>query len=157
MTDHVTEPRSSRAFTVFCWVVAASFVAGGGAKFMPGAVGEWPPYSERFVDWGYPSWFRFVVGSIELAAAPLLVMPRYRLVAAGLLLPVLNGAIVTHIINSDPISESIAAPVVLVLVAVIAWVSAPWDWTTAWSGARPAAQPTTETEAQVSNSTAVRR
>jgi len=124
----MTEPRSSRIITVLCWLLAVSFVLGGGAKFLPVGIGDWPPYSERFVDWGYPSWFRFLVGGIELVAAVLLVMPRFRLVAAGLLLPVLYGAVVTHIINSDPVGDSIAAPVVLVLVAIIAWVSAPWDW-----------------------------
>ena len=78
---------------------------------------------------GYPSWFRFVVVG-ELVGAALLVTLRLRFLGSALLLVILAGACLTHIINQDPLTESAAAPAVLVLTAAVAWSSAPWDWRT---------------------------
>jgi len=52
-----------RGLTGLCWLLALSFIAGGLAKFAPGETFAGAPYSERFADWGYPSWFRFLVGA----------------------------------------------------------------------------------------------
>jgi uncharacterized membrane protein YphA (DoxX/SURF4 family) len=116
-----------RAVTVACWILAFSFVGGGITKYMPGETFFGPAYAEKFSDWGYPSWFRFVVGTAELVAAALLVMPRRRVYGAAILIVVLLGAVITHIANQDPLSESVAAPVNLVIVLAIAWSTGPHD------------------------------
>jgi len=131
-TQRRSRVRSSRGFNILCWLLASTFVLGGAAKFLPSGFGDWPPYAERFVDWGYPSWVRFFVGGVELIGGVLLCNRGTRTVAAGTLLPIVIGAVVTHIINDDPFGESIAAPIVLLLLIFIGWTSAPWNWHTAW-------------------------
>jgi uncharacterized membrane protein YphA (DoxX/SURF4 family) len=114
-----------RAVTVLAWLLAASFLVGFVTKFMPGETFFGPPYSVKFAEWGYPSWFRFVVGAGELAGGILLLVPRLRFVGCLILIVILEGAIVTHVINSNPIGESIAAPITLVLAAIVAFASSP--------------------------------
>jgi uncharacterized membrane protein YphA (DoxX/SURF4 family) len=72
---------------------------------------------------GYPSWFRFVVGSGEIVGAVLLLVPRRRFLGAALLGVILVGAIVTHIVNQDPLSEAVMAPTCLALVSIVALAS----------------------------------
>ena len=114
-----------RAFTGLCWLLALSFIAGGVAKFVPDGTFSGTPYSERFADWGYPSWFRFVVGSGEIVGAALLLVPRRRFLGAVLLGVILIGAVLTHIVNQDPLSESVMAPICLALVGIVAYASRP--------------------------------
>jgi uncharacterized membrane protein YphA (DoxX/SURF4 family) len=119
--------RQRRALTGLCWLLALSFIAGGLAKLVPDGTFAGTPYSERFVDWGYPSWFRFVVGSGEIAGAVLLLVPRRRFLGAALLGVILVGAVLTHIVNQDPLSESAMAPACLALVGIVAWATRPAD------------------------------
>jgi hypothetical protein len=117
-----------RLATVGYWLVASSFFVGFVTKFWPGPGG--PGYAEKFVDWGYPSWFRFVVGGIEGACAVLLVIPsrRFRFIGAAALVQVLVGAVTTHIINGMPARDNLAVTTMLVIVAVIALANWPADW-----------------------------
>lgn len=120
----------TRAVTAVYWIVAAEFLLGAITKFWPGAGPFGQDYAVRFVDWGYPSWFRFVVGVLELAFAVLLVIPRKRarfLGAIGLVF-VLTGAVTTHIVNHDPLGESLSAPIHLLITGVIALVNWPERW-----------------------------
>ena len=68
---------------------------------------------------------RRFAGTGELVGGILLLIPRYRFVGCLLLAVILEGAIVTHVINDDPIRESIAAPVTLLLVLIVAIASSP--------------------------------
>ncbi|MFC7585395.1 hypothetical protein ACFQYP_17915 [Nonomuraea antimicrobica] len=54
-----------RLLTAFYWFVAFTFFVGFVTKYWPGPTFFGPAYSVKFVEWGYPSWFRFVVGTIE--------------------------------------------------------------------------------------------
>jgi len=117
--------RINRAINVLAWVLAASFFAGFVTKFMPGDTFFGPAYSLKFVGWGYPSWLRFVVGLGELIGGILLIIPRYRFVGCLLLGVILQGAIVTHVVNANPLGESIAAPMTLLLVVIVAVASSP--------------------------------
>jgi uncharacterized membrane protein YphA (DoxX/SURF4 family) len=127
-------PRRFRALDILYRILGASFVLGGIAKFVLSGVAEWPAYAEEFVEWGYPQWVRFFVGSIELIGGALLTMvPRLRLVATGMLAPIMIGAVVTHIVNDSPLGDRIFSPLILVLLVIIGSVSAPWDWRAAWA------------------------
>jgi uncharacterized membrane protein YphA (DoxX/SURF4 family) len=128
MSKHSSDPWQRRLIAVMSWLLALSFVVGAVTKFLPGESFFGPPYSEKFVDWGYPSWFRFVVGSGEFLGAVLLIVPRRRFLGAALLVVILIGAVVTHIANQDPLAESAAAPVVLALTGIAAWATRPRDW-----------------------------
>jgi uncharacterized membrane protein YphA (DoxX/SURF4 family) len=74
----VTHVWQRRLLIGLCWFLAVEFTVGAATKFYPGETFFGPPYSVKFVDWGYPSWFRFVVGAGELLAAALLVIPLTR-------------------------------------------------------------------------------
>ena len=108
-----------RLLTGLSWVLAVEFVVGGLIKLTAPSMGE------RFVDWGYPSWFRLVVGAGELVGGALLLSPRRRFLGAALLVVILVGATLTHVVNGDPLSESVSAPLHLVLAAMVAWASRP--------------------------------
>ncbi|GAA4062043.1 DoxX family protein [Nonomuraea soli] len=118
------------AATVVYWIVAAEFLLGAVTKYWPGVGPFGQDYAVRFADWGYPPWFRFAVGALELACAVLLVIPRRRarfLGAAGLVF-VLTGAVTTHIVSHDPVQESLSAPIHLVVAGVIALLNWPAQW-----------------------------
>lgn len=116
--------------TAAYWVVAVEFLVGGIAKYWPGTGPFGQDYAVRFEDWGYPASFRFVVGTIELVCAVLLVIPRpqARFLGALALVFVLTGAVTTHIVVDDPLSESLAAPIHLVITAAFALANWPTDW-----------------------------
>ncbi|WP_211267003.1 DoxX family protein [Nonomuraea candida] len=127
MTAGVWRRRLMTGLYVF---LALEFVVGAVTKYMPGETFYGPPYSVKFVEWGYPSWMRFVVGGLELLGAVLLLIPsrRTRFLAATTLVFVLTGAVTTHIVNHDAWFESVAAPVHLVIMGVLALANWPADW-----------------------------
>ena len=54
-----------------------------------------------FHRWGYPDWFRFVVGIPELISTALLLVPRLASYGASLFALVMLGAIFTHYTNNE--------------------------------------------------------
>lgn len=110
-----------RLLGVLCVYLAVSFFIGGAVKFYSGETFFGPPYSVKFQEWGYPSWFRFVVGAGEVVAAVLMVFPRLRFLAAGMLTVILTGATITHIAIQDVLSHSVSAPLHLVLSLIVLW------------------------------------
>ncbi|MFD5411564.1 DoxX family protein [Streptomyces nojiriensis] len=121
---------SKRLLTGLCWFLAFEFVLGAVTKFWPGDTIFSSAYSVKFVEWGYPSWMRFVVGVLEGAAAVLLAIPgrRTRFLGATTLMFVLTGAVTTHIVNHDPAVESWAAPTHLLIMGILALANWPADW-----------------------------
>ena len=110
--------RRSRGVTLVLWacqvVAAAAFVAAGGAK-LAGAV----PMVQMFDTIGIGQWFRYVTGSIEVASAVLLLVPRLAAFGAALLLCTMVGAIIAHltVLHTSP-----AGPVVLLtMVSIVLW------------------------------------
>ncbi len=94
------------------------FYAGGSKLASPDA------HIEAFVRWGYPVWFLYMTGLVEVAGAVLLLAPTVRFYGAALLACTMLGATVTHL----RAGEMAAVPVPLVLltfVGLIAWVSRP--------------------------------
>ncbi len=120
--------RGRRFLNGLCWFVALELFVFAPFKFYPGGVLNYPSYPEKFVHWGYPAWFSMVVGGLELLAAVLLLFPRRRFLGAVLLVLILTGAVPTHIINRDTLSDSLAAPIHLVFAAIVALANWPADW-----------------------------
>ena len=54
-----------------------------------------------FHRWGYPDWFRIVVGFTELTAMALLLLPRFASYGASLFAAVMLGAIFTHSTHNE--------------------------------------------------------
>jgi uncharacterized membrane protein YphA (DoxX/SURF4 family) len=117
-----------RFLTALCWFIAVQLFFFAPLKFSPVGLFGFPPYPERFSAWGYPPWFSFVVGAAEIFAGVMLILPRRRFLGAAILMFIVTGAIATHIINRDALADSIAAPIILVLSAIVALASWPADW-----------------------------
>jgi uncharacterized membrane protein YphA (DoxX/SURF4 family) len=68
---------------------------------------------------GIGQWFRYLTGSLEIAGALLLLIPRTSGFAALMLAGVMVGAIVTHlfIVGGSPL----AAVILLVVTGIVAW------------------------------------
>jgi len=54
-------------------------------------------WAKAFRFWGYPLWFRILIGVVELGAALLLVWPRTAAYGAVLIIAVMLGGMGTHI------------------------------------------------------------
>jgi putative oxidoreductase len=54
-----------------------------------------------FHRWGYPDWFRIVVGIAELTSMALLLIPRFASYGASLFAAVMLGAIYTHYTHNE--------------------------------------------------------
>ena len=79
----------------------------------------------NFARWGYPDWFRFLTGTIELIAAALLLIStvsgRVATLGAALIACVMCGALYTRIANDEPLSTIIPPAILLLVAALIAW------------------------------------
>src|SRR5260221_8258889 len=82
------------------------FLFSGGFK-LSGA----PLAIENFHRWGYPDWFRVVIGVIETGAALLLLVPKTMRASAGVLAVTMVGATATHLHAGE--ARSVALPLLL--------------------------------------------
>jgi putative oxidoreductase len=107
-----------KALNVALWVVqgllALAFVGAASGKLLgkPEMVG-------LFEAIGVGQWFRYVTGFVELSGAALILVPKTRVIGAGLLAGTMLGAIATHlfVLHNAP-----TAPVVLLsLVSFVLW------------------------------------
>jgi uncharacterized membrane protein YphA (DoxX/SURF4 family) len=84
------------ALEVLLWALSLFlikvFAQAGWAKFDDAS-----GWARAFNVWGYPVWFRVLVGAIELAAAALLVWPRTAAYGAALIVVVMLGGMGTHL------------------------------------------------------------
>lgn len=116
----MTWPRLTRtAAQAALWLVTiliglSMFDAGIG-KFQDAA-----GWQHWFVEvWGYPVWFRALIGGVEMAGAVLLLWPRVASYAAGGLIIVMIGALVTVTTKPtdlswvDPLLNSVLLMIVL--------------------------------------------
>ena len=67
---------------------------------MPGVPGV-EFWIRDFGRWGYPDWFRMVVGGAELLAFLLLLVPRFAAYGALIFAVVMLGAIFTHATHGE--------------------------------------------------------
>lgn len=110
--------KPGKGLTIALWVVqvllAAMFFLAGGSKL----AGD-PKMVGLFELVGIGQWFRYLTGILEVGGAVLLLIPRTAAHGAALLVPVMLGAILTHlvVVHSSP-----AIPLVLLVGLVfVAW------------------------------------
>lgn len=102
---------------VLPFVLAAFFVVGALSNiFAPGSI-----YQE-YLKWGYPSWFHFVTGTLELTAAVLLLRAPSRLLGVALGCTVMLAALATVIVHGE-YGHAIPPLVVATLLLVVGWIS----------------------------------
>ena len=103
-------------------VLAAFFVVGSLSNIVsPRAI------IEEYLKWGYPHWFHFVTGSLELMTAVLLARARTRLWGSALGCTVMLAALATVTLHGEyghGVSPLIAATLGIV-VRWIAWRNTP--------------------------------
>ncbi len=74
--------------------------------------------AESFSRWGYPNWFRIVIGVAELVGAAVLLIPKISALAAVGLAVLMVGAVYTHIQSGE-------YPMIvlnLLLIALLLWL-----------------------------------
>lgn len=108
------------ARTVFLWLFTAlvalvMFLAGTGKM---AGVNPWP---EFFVAWGYPVWFRFFVGTLQLAGAITVLIPRVAGIGAAWLWIVMLGAVITEL--TQDVGFGVRTPIILLtMLSVLLWL-----------------------------------
>jgi uncharacterized membrane protein YphA (DoxX/SURF4 family) len=105
---------------ILFWMIAlflALVCLRSGLMKMPGVPGV-EFWIRDFARWGYPEWFRIVIGIAELVSFLLLLIPRFAGFGALIFGSVMLGAIVTHATHG----ESGRLPFNLFLIALAAIV-----------------------------------
>lgn len=118
MSDVIVATKSGRGVNIALWVLqallAAAFLMAGASKLAGVKM-----VVDEFETIGLGQWFRYLTGILEIAAAVLLLIPRFSGVGAVLLIAIMIGATFVHI---AVFKNSPAAPLVLLgLSALVAW------------------------------------
>lgn len=95
-------PDRRKLLTIAGWIVVwfatlmlvFAFGAQGFAKFSDSS-----GWVRAFAHWGYPVWFRILIGVLELLAAALLLWPRTAPIGAAIVIVIMLGAMGTHVIK----------------------------------------------------------
>ncbi|WP_250623003.1 DoxX family protein [Pinirhizobacter soli] len=99
--------------------LAAFFVVGSLSNiFAAGSI------YEEYLKWGYPRWFHFVTGSLELTTAILFFRAPSRLLGSALGCAVMFAAIATVVIHGE-YGHAVPPLVVATLSLVVGWISWP--------------------------------
>lgn len=110
---------SAKAGRVAIWVLsvllAFVFLLAGVPKLL-GAQG----HVQHFARWGYPDWFRLLVGAVEVVSAVLVLIPRLAFLGAAGIAVIMAGATYTHVLRAP--EEASRAPFTLSLLALAALV-----------------------------------
>ena len=101
---------------VLALALAAFFVVGSLSNiFARGSI------YEEYLRWGYPHWFHFVTGSLELTTAVLLAQARTRLWGSALGCTVMLAALATVTLHGE-YGHGVAPLVVATLSMVVGWI-----------------------------------
>lgn len=103
--------------SILVWLLAAFFIVGGSMNIF--ASSDVVADYER---WGYPGWFHYITGALELSAAALLLRSRTRLPGAVLASLVMAGAAVTVLWNGE-FSHSLAPLAVLAVAVLVGYLN----------------------------------
>jgi len=77
---------------------------------------------EEYLKWGYPHWFHFVTGSLELMTAVLLARARTRVWGSALGCTVMLAALATVTLHGE-YGHGVAPLVVATLSIVVGWIA----------------------------------
>ncbi len=118
IAENVSSNTPGKGLNIGLWVVqgllALAFAGAASGKLF----GQ-PEMVALFDAIGVGQWFRYVTGLVELAGAALILIPKTRVIGAGLLAGTMLGAITAHlfVLHTAP-----TGPVVLLaLVSVVLW------------------------------------
>lgn len=105
--------------SILAWLLAAFFIVGGiGNIFASEAI------RADYARWGYPGWFPYLTGALELTAAALIAYRPLRIWGAGLAVAIMLAATGT-VLRHGEYGHAIAPLVVLGVTLVVGWFSRP--------------------------------
>jgi uncharacterized membrane protein YphA (DoxX/SURF4 family) len=114
---------STKAKNIALWVLAgllaAAFAVAGTTKLL-GA----PEMVANFHRLGYSDGFRLFIGAAELAGAVGLLLPPLRFLASLGLVPIMIGAVATHVRAGEG-PQAVPAAILLLLLTLYAWARRP--------------------------------
>lgn len=88
-------------------------------------VGAFDFIAARFEEvWGYPEWFRTLIGGLEFIGGIFLIIPATAFYAASMLGVIMLGAIYTHLALGNPLFTPIPA-ICLILLMIVAYTRRP--------------------------------
>lgn len=91
--------RLPRAAVWACAIfLAIAFVLAGMSKLEGASAMRW---AERFAQWGYPEYARYLVGALEALGGVGVLIPRWRRAAAAILVVLMIGALCTHAVHGE--------------------------------------------------------
>ena len=111
----MTENGRNKAITAVKWIAVVGFMAMGAMKLMGVDM-----LVQNFQRWGYPGWFLYAIGAVEVMGALGLVFERVRFQAAMVLSMLLVGAIVTHLRACEYVAAMMPA-MFMALTLPLAW------------------------------------
>ena len=92
---------------ILIWFIIAypayRVIVNGIRKFDPD--GMW---TEAFQDWGYPVWFRMLIGILETAGGFIILIPKVRYLGGIILATVMIGALITRIVNGTGLDDALS-------------------------------------------------
>ena len=86
-------------------------------------------WAHAFEVWGFPVWFRILVGILELAGAALVLIPRTAAYGAATIIVVMLGAVGTHVVHAEGIHEVV--PLIMATIVLLG------RWRRMWRPGRP--------------------
>jgi len=97
-------------------LLAFAFLGAGLAK-----VTAQPMMVQEFSLFGYPQWFMYVTGALELLGAILVLIPRTASIGAGVVVCIMIGALFSHLTHGQ--AGMVVGPLVLLLMAIaLGWL-----------------------------------
>ena len=117
----VSEYESMRQIiqTILWIILGVFFLATGGSKLI-----NPDHHVDTFAHWGYPPWFMYLTGGIEVLAGVALWIPLVRIYGVFLLSCTMIGASITHLRAGE--MGAIPIPLVLLfLLLTLAWTMRP--------------------------------
>lgn len=109
---------SAKTKTMVLWLgsalLAALFLFAGGSKLAGAEM-----HVQHFQHWGYPDWFRVLIGFLEAAGAVTLLVPRLASIASAVLAVVMAGAVYTHVAHGEG-AQAVVPGILLVLLSLVA-------------------------------------
>ncbi len=109
----------SKGQKIGLWIITIlstlPMLGGGVTKLM-----AMPDHVAHFTGWGYPLWFMYAIGAAELLGGLALLYPRLATVSSALLVPIMGGAVFTHL-KAAEYPQSVPALVLLVLIGIVGY------------------------------------
>ena len=103
-------------FWLFSLYFTLMYVDHGWRKF--DSEGFWSGAFER---WGYPTWFMFLVGFLEVAGGLLILIPRINGFGALTLATVMLGAFITRSIHGMSLTDGVSIAFYMVSMLILAY------------------------------------